>query len=310
MQTAAAGAAAADSRAAVAALLAGALIWGLIWYPYRILRDGGVDGVLASTASYALAFALGWLCWRRSPGAVAPSWMLLWLALAAGTCNLGYVLATLHGEVMRVLLLFYLAPLWTVLLSRLLLDERLHAANALVIGLSLAGAAIMLWQPRLGLPAPHDLADWLGLLAGLAFALFNVLSRRARQLSSESKVLAAFAGVVTMGLLLLLAGAGNWRLPRDPALWLLLALLGGVLLLANLIVQFGLARVAANRAIVIMLSELAVAALAAWLLADEALAPREWVGGAIIIAASLFTARRAGARGRRRSRSRGCPDRG
>ena len=72
------------------------------------------------------------------------------------------------------------------------------------------------------------------------------------------------------------------------------ALLGGVLLLANLVVQFGLARVAANRAIVIMLSELAVAALAAWLLADEALVPREWLGGAIIISASLLTARRAG----------------
>jgi drug/metabolite transporter (DMT)-like permease len=38
----------------------------------------------------------------------------------------------------------------------------------------------------------------------------------------------------------------------------------------------------------------ALIALAAWLLADEALAPREWLGGAIIVAASLFTARRAG----------------
>ncbi|HRD91034.1 MAG TPA: EamA family transporter, partial [Accumulibacter sp.] len=135
MQTGAAGAAPADNRAAVAALLAGALIWGLIWYPYRILRDGGIDGVAASTASYALAFALGLICWRRRRRRIAPSWTLLWLALAAGTCNLGYVLATLDGEVMRVLLLFYLAPLWTVLLSRLLLDERLDAGGALVIGL-------------------------------------------------------------------------------------------------------------------------------------------------------------------------------
>jgi drug/metabolite transporter (DMT)-like permease len=59
------------------------------------------------------------------------------------------------------------------------------------------------------------------------------------------------------------------------------------------IVQFGLVRVAANRAIVIMLSEIVVAALAAWLLAGEALAAREWLGGAIIVAASLLTARQA-----------------
>ena len=34
---------------AVASLLAGALVWGVIWYPYRFLRDNGVDGVMAST---------------------------------------------------------------------------------------------------------------------------------------------------------------------------------------------------------------------------------------------------------------------
>ena len=279
-----------ESRLAVAAWLGGALIWGLIWYPYRLLRDGGVDGVVAATATYAIAFVLGLLLLRRSPGGFTSSWQLLWLALAAGVCNLGYVLATLHGEVVRVLLLFYLAPLWTVVLSRLLLDERLSGSGALVIALSVAGAVTMLWQPQLGLPAPQDLADWLGLLAGFAFALFNVVSRRARRISTETKVMAAFAGAVATGLVLLLLGIGNWRLPIDRSLWYLLGLVGGVLLLANLLAQFGLARVAANRAIVIMLSEIAVAALAAWLLAGEALAPREWIGGAIIVAASLFIA--------------------
>jgi hypothetical protein len=46
--------------------------------------------------------------------------------------------------------------------------------------------------------------------------------------------------------------------------WLLIAVIGCVLVIANLIVQFGLARVAANRTIVIMLSEVGFAALAAW----------------------------------------------
>ncbi|MQM31510.1 MAG: permease, partial [Candidatus Accumulibacter phosphatis] len=118
-------------------MLGGALVWGVIWYPYRVLRDAGVDGIVSSTLSYGIAFVLGLLIFRRSLLAWAPSWALLWLALAAAGCNLGYVLATLSGEVVRVLLLFYLAPLWTVLLSRLLLDERLNHAGAGVIALSL-----------------------------------------------------------------------------------------------------------------------------------------------------------------------------
>lgn len=287
-------AAAREQRLAVGALLAGALIWGVIWYPYRILRDAGVDGISASTITYALAFALGLLLFRRDGGRRAPSWTLFWLALAAAGCNLGYVLATLSGEVVRVLLLFYLAPLWTVLLSRLLLDERLTRAGAWVIALSLLGAATMLWQPQVGLPLPQDAADWLGLLAGFSFALFNVLSRRARHLRIESKAMAAFAGVVLTGVVLLLAGFGSPRLPSAPAIWLLLGLLGGVLVVANLVVQFGLARVAANRAIVIMLTEIAFAALAAWLLADERLALRDALGGALIVTASLFSARMEG----------------
>jgi drug/metabolite transporter (DMT)-like permease len=40
-----------------------------------------------------------------------------------------------------------------------------------------------------------------------------------------------------------------------------------------------------------MLSEVGFAALAAWLLAGEAPGLREWAGGAMIVAASLFSAK-------------------
>lgn len=276
---------------AVVALLVGALVWGLIWYPYRALRDAGVDGIAASTITYGIAFLLGLFFFRRSLAGFRPSWSLFWLALAAAGCNLGYVLATLNGEVMRVLLLFYLAPLWTVLLARLLLGEGLSRFGAFVVALSLAGAATMLWHPVLGVPVPRDGADWLGLGAGFSFALFNVLSRRTAGVGIEIKSLVAFSGVVLIGVALLLAGAQTRPAMPPPSAWWLLGLIGAVLVVVNFVVQYGLRRVAANRAIVIMLSEVGFAALASWLLVDEAPGLREWVGGAMIVAASLFSAR-------------------
>jgi uncharacterized membrane protein len=78
--------------------------------------------------------------------------------------------------------------------------------------------------------------------------------------------------------------------PRD---WLLVAVIGVSLLLATFMVQYGLARTPANRAIVILLSELVVAAIASRWLADEAMNPREWIGGAMIVAATLFTVKMA-----------------
>ena len=284
-----------EKAAAVLALLGGAMIWGVIWFPYRLLRDAGIGGIWATTISYALAFVLGLFIFRRGLRAVPMRWSVFWLALAAGGCNLAYVLAALSGEIVRVMLLFYLAPLWTVVLSRVLLGEHLNRAGVPVLVLSLAGAAIILWQPGIGLPLPQSKADWLGLFAGLSFALFNVLSRRVRDLSIESRVMVSFAGVALTGVVLILCGLGRAQMPTSglTVVWLLLAI-GLVLVLANVIVQYGLARLASNRAIVIMITEVGFAAVSSWLLAGETFGLREGVGGAVIIAACLWSRKAEG----------------
>lgn len=220
--------------------------------------------------------------------------MLPLIGITAGVCNLGYVLAMLHGEVMRVLLLFFLAPLWTVAWSRLLLKERLNGAGAAVIALSLCGAVTMLWRPELGAPWPANAAEWLGLAAGFMFALSNVLIRQAAQLTIEIKSLAAFAGVVLLGLAVMPFdippyGVTRGLMQMQPSHWAILCLLGVILLVINLVVQHGLTHTPANQAIVIFLFELVVAALSSWLLAGETMGLQEWAGGAMIIAASLFS---------------------
>ncbi|MBA3903135.1 MAG: permease [Rhodocyclaceae bacterium] len=279
------------NAAAIVALLAGATVWGLIWHPYRVLERAGVSAATAATLTYFVAFLLGLIFLRRSLAQLRPSWALAFLALAAGGCNLGYVLATVHGEVMRVMLLFYLAPLWTVLLSRLLLGERLYMAGTAVIGLSIAGAVVMLWQSRQGLPVPKNGAEWLGLAAGFFFALTNVLIRRTAHLSIEIKSMAVFAGVVAVGLCVLPFEPGPVSLPTQPLSWTLVLAVGAVLLVINLVVQYGLTRTPANQAIVIFLFELVVAAVSSWLLAGEAMGVKEWLGGAMIVVASLFSGR-------------------
>ena len=279
------------------ALVTGAIVWGMIWYPYRLLEHAGLSGLRASVLSYLIALIVGLLLlnsplrkqrgWRLSP-------MLLLIGFAAGACNLGYVLATLHGEVMRVLLLFYLAPLWTVVWSRLLLKERLNRAGAAVIALSLSGALTMLWRPELGAPWPANGAEWLGLGAGFMFALSNVLVRQADHLSIEIKSLAVFVGVVLLGLAVMPLdiqppGGTLGLLQMQAGHWATLCLLGLILLVINLVVQHGLTHTPANQAVVIFMFELVVAAWSSWLLAGESMGIQEWTGGAMIIAASLFS---------------------
>lgn len=276
---------------AVAALLVGAATWGVIWYPYRLLHERGLGGIAATTLTYLVALVLGSIVLRRHLHALRPTPMLIAIGLAAGGCNLGYVLATIHGEVMRVLLLFYLAPLWTVLLSGALLGERLNATGGAIVAVSLSGALTMLWHPEFGAPWPRAGAEWIGLAAGFLFALSNVLIRKAGELTIEVKSLAVCVGAVVLGGGLLAAGVEVLPAAADGRALAFVAGIGAVLIAVNLVVQYGLMRVAANQAIVILLSELVFAAIAAWLLTGERMGSRDWIGGGLIVAASLLAAR-------------------
>ncbi len=272
----------------VAGILSGALVWGLIWYPFRLLQGWGISGSWATLISYVVAMGCGVYflprAWRELS---TTKWWGVLLILSAGWANFGYVLAMLHGEVMRVLLLFYLAPLWTILFSYWLLDERLNRYGYPVIALSLSGAFVMLWEPTRGMPYPQNISEWLGLSAGIGFSLSNVLSRRAINLGVATKSFSIWFGTA-----LLTAPLLFWQgtVPVIGAQAALMMVLIGVLLFAtSFAVQYGVTHLPANRAMLLFLFELVIAAVAAYFLAEEAMALRDWVGAALIISASLMS---------------------
>lgn len=268
------------------------MVWGLMWYPYRALQGAGVSGELATLLSYALALVIGLLAarpvWRELRIA---GWWGIGLTLSAGWTNLGYVLAVLNGEVMRVLLLFYLAPLWTVVFAHWLLGEKLNRYGYAIIALSLGGAFVMLWQPRHGMPLPQNTAEWIGLSAGLFFALTNVLVRRMQHLSINFKSASVWFGTMLLTLLLMLYQGQLVSELRTVSLytWLLLALLGLILCATSLVVQHGLTQLPANQSIILFLSELVFAAVSSYLLAGEVMGLREIIGATLIVSASLLS---------------------
>lgn len=278
----------------VAGLLSGALVWGLIWYPYRVLQDGGISGALATGLTYGFAMLCGVFIlprlWRER--STLNGWALL-LILSAGWANLGYVLGMLHGEVMRVLLLFYLAPVWTILFSYWLLGEKLDRYGYAIVLLSLGGALVMLWKPELGFPFPQNVSEWLGLSAGMGFALSNVVSRRSTHLSVEVKSFSLWLGTLSLTLPFLWWQGGVTQQLEAVSIgfWGLLWLMGLVLCATSFAVQYGVAHLAANRAVVLFLFELVIAAISSWLLAGEHMDLREWLGAALIISATLLSSR-------------------
>ena len=284
-----------QARLATLALTFNAFTWGVSWWPLRWLQERGLHALWATVMVYAAAALLISL-WR--PGAWQQLWRarsLWWLVLAAGATNASFNTAVTIGDVVRVVLLFYLMPLWAVLLARALLGERLTALAAVRVVLALTGAAIVLW-PADGSawPVPASAAEGLALVGGFGFALNNVLLRREAHQPESARALAMFAGGALVSLLaaLWLGGLGTVPWPPAPdAGWVTgLLLLTLMFLLGNLALQYGAARLPANVTAVVMVTEVLFAAASAVALGAGVLSVPLLVGGALIMGASLLAA--------------------
>lgn len=275
---------------AIFGLLFGAMCWGVIWYPYRLMQEAGVSGVASSFYTYAIAVLIGMILFFKSrPNIASFSKSTLLLAVVAGWTNLSYVLAVIDGEVMRVMLLFYLSPIWTLILARLILGESTNLKGLLVIVIALAGAFTMLWQAG-SLPLPQNTAEWLALSSGFGFSMTNVITRRSVHLSLASKSMAVWLGVMLMSLVFMPFQQLPFPSPEVFSLlnWLVMAGIAVLLVSATLLVQYGVTHMPANRASVIFLFELVVAAVASYYLVGEVMSLNEWIGGGLIVLAGVY----------------------
>ncbi len=276
----------------VLALLFSATIWGVMWYPLRLFEAQGLGGLWVTLVFFTAASAVGVVFMSHHlRGMRGQPWLALGIALASGWCNTTFNLAMLEGNVLRMLLLFYLYPLWATLIGWWFLGERLTPLSLSLLAVSVLGALFMLWQPGMMLPWPADRADWLAIGSGMSFAVLNALVRQGRRLDIPAKMLASWFGVV------LVAGAwivvsGEPRPDAQPLVFGAAAVFGAlIIVVATLSIQYGVTHMPLHRSAVILLFELVAGALSAWLLTDEVILAKEWFGGGLIVAAALISAR-------------------
>jgi len=298
--------AAAAQRRAAAALVFNAFVWGTSWWPLRRLQDAGVHPLWSTALTFTLASLVIAAVRPRAIVQVLRTPALWLLVVAAGCTNAAFNWAIVIGDVVRVVLLFYLMPLWTVLLARVVLGERLTRVAAARIALGTLGALIVLWPDAshldaaagVALPLPHSLADWLGIVGGFSFAFNNVMLRREANRPEEGRSLAMFAGgALVAGVLAAALSAEGAIAPVPPPApaWLALGLAVTVAFVAgNLSLQYGAARLPANGTAVVMLTEVLFASLSAVALGGGVLTSRLAVGGALIVAGALLAALESG----------------
>jgi len=274
-------------------LLFGAFVWGIIWYPYRLMANAGVSGIYSSFYVFILTIAIAlpyfFITKKKVPIWSKDFWLL---ALVAGYTNISYVLAVIDGEVVRVMLLFYLSPVWTIFLAHFMLNEDTQKRHYIAVFISLIGAFIMFWEPGYLIHLDSK-SDWLALSSGLGFAITNVMTRKHEHMTVNQKALAIWLGVIVVAMICIMFDKNamptlDFFRPVDAAIMMVIAL---SLFLSTLLVQFGVTQIKAVEASSFFLFEIVVAAISSYFLVGESIAFNEWLGGIFIITGVILSSK-------------------
>jgi drug/metabolite transporter (DMT)-like permease len=276
------------------ALLLNAFVWGVSWWPFRELHRMGLHPLWATALIYIVSVALllavrpqAWREFAREP--------LLWVLMAgAGLTNVGFNWGVTVGDVVRVVLLFYLMPAWTVVLAWMLLGQRPTAAAMVRLAIAMAGVLFVLKSPDTPWPVPQSISDGLAIAGGFSFALTNVVLRRLRHVPAPSRILAMFAGGAVLATVSGIVGAVSGVVPAIPAPnagWIVVgSALSLGFLASNVALQFGAARLDAHTSALIMLSEIVFASVTSVALGAAEMTSRTLIGGALILFAAAWSA--------------------
>ena len=278
------------------------LLWGFYWVPVRAMVDHGLPGawgtVLATVTAAIVLAPLVALRWR----ALLRADKVGLLSVAAGGAAFTlYSIGLVYGRVAIIILLYFLTPVWSVLIARYVMGWHTPALRIVAIFIGIAGLLVMLSAGGT-LPMPRGVGEWMSLIAGILWAVGTTGIRVRSDLGVIPATFVFAIGATLAGLALAPFFEPFPTLSlRDNGVGLLsLALATGVLWwgVSLAALMWATMRLDPARVGILMQTEVIVGAVSAALLAGEHLATLEIIGGGLVVAAGLLEVWPVG-RGRR-----------
>ncbi len=252
----------------------------------------GLPGLWATLIIYLSAFMPLWpYFWKQKHGLRSQAFPFVLLGLFAGWTNLSFILAMLEGNVVRVLILFYLSPIWTLIFGFIFLHERLTVMARYSLLISCIGALVILSPSPSNTFFQFSQVDLLSVSSGIAFAAHNVVVRKIGDVPIILKMGTAWIGVLVLTIAGLILSQSS--VPEFNGASLALALFVGSvgMILMTYTALYGVTHLPVHRSAAIMLFEVFAGAVSAALLTEEILTLREWAGGLLIMFAAWLTIR-------------------
>jgi len=269
--------------------------WGLNWIPLKYFKAHGIEGLVVIFMTHSLLTLLVLPRGVKSLPGKANKKLLCGIGLAGGLGIFSLTYALVNGDVVRVMVLFYLLPVWGVIGGAIFLHEKVDILRWLNVALAVSGAFFILGGTHI-VHSPPSWIDFLALFSGVCFALNNILFRGVRDVPLTSKLFAMFLGCSVVTGTLIFLGVENFPRSWDITIWGLLVVYTLTWLLgANIGSQWAIERLEAGRSSIIIISQLIVAVLSATIIGDERLSGVEWFGCFLVVSAAFTEAGRKSA---------------
>jgi drug/metabolite transporter (DMT)-like permease len=273
-------------------LMVGGAFWGLLWIPLRAFEGMGLEGawstLMAYTAPAILLVPLSIWRWRTISAQLGT-----FIAVGA-FCGVSFALygvAVLLTEINRVILLFYLTPLWGTVIGVVFLREQLTVQRVIALMLGFIGLLVVL-DLGIKFPWPRNIGDWMAFVAGITWALGSTALYRSGGVKAIDQASAfVIGGTIFTGLLLVVAGGSMGSMPTGDAvakavpLAILMALVTPPVLIMTI---WPATLLSPGRAGILLMTEVLFGLGSAWMLANEILGPRELIGAALILSATVL----------------------
>src|SRR5262249_52715324 len=202
-----------------------------------------------------------------------------------------YATSVVYGDVARIVLLFYVNPVWSVLLERLILKARITPGRAAALALGLTGMLILNYEGE-GLPLPRNFAEWGGLGAGFCLAVVLVMMRMTPDIGMTEKAFLQYVTAMIVGGLILALGIfpaqADWSAVNWPMAVQWVVIVAGIWVVPGLLLSFwGAAHLSPTRASMLFMAEVVVGIAPAAIWTDYPFGWREAIGGGIVSASVL-----------------------
>ena len=276
------------------AIILSTLLWGTWWFPLRLLNESANNNAIPLTLSFLIA-GLFLLCFSLKNVHLLSKRNIV-LTLVAATMGAAamclYNEGLLRGNVARILIFFYLTAVWSTIIEMVFLKVPLTFSRALSITAGFIGLFIITGLDK-GNFLPNSLADIFGILSGLLWSICASLIRVNKELDvnfgtsifilmggifvllatllPDGQIISGFnSQILFQTYLIILAFAFIWLL---PGYWL---------------ITYGQDQVDPGRAGILLMFEVVIGIISAYLIANELISIRELLGALFILSAPLL----------------------